>query len=91
MEGTARALQNRDFGVKFLLIPIRKADVSGGIHAGGVLAGQPSILLGGLAHNDGETGQGVPDVDSQVVRKGGFPRGVRWQVCVLLSAEASWR
>jgi hypothetical protein len=40
-----RALQDCDFDVKFRLIPIRKADVSGGIHAGGVLAGQPSIVV----------------------------------------------
>lgn len=43
MEGTARTLPNRDFDVKSLLTPIRKAGVSGGILAGHFLAGQLSI------------------------------------------------
>jgi hypothetical protein len=44
VQDTAGALQDCDFDVKSLLTPTRKADVSGGIHAGYLLAGQPSIV-----------------------------------------------
>ena len=44
VEGTAGVLQGCDFDVKFLLTPIRKAGVSGGIPSCCFLADRPSIL-----------------------------------------------
>jgi hypothetical protein len=53
-------------------------------------SGRSAVHCGDHPHNGGEAGQWVPDVDPRVVGESGFPRGVKWQVFVLLLAEASW-